>query len=94
MFEITREPGGAITMSGRFDAYAADEARACIAEVMSTCRIDCTGLDYIASVGLGILAAQQKRLLAHNHELILHGLNPHLREVFTLAGFESVFNIE
>ena len=94
MFRIIRESDGIVTMSGRFDAYAADQARAVLAEISGTCRLDCSELDYIASVGLGILASQQKRLLGDGGELILAGLNPHLREVFSLAGFESVFHLE
>ncbi len=94
MFRIIREPDGTVTMSGRFDAYAADQARAVLAEVTGICRLDCAELDYIASVGLGILAAQQKRLLVDDGELILAGLNPHLLEVFSLAGFESIFHLE
>ena len=94
MFEITRQDSGTIVLSGRLDAASAPEARHFLNDIDSTCRLDFTGLDYIASVGLGLLAAVQKRLMASGEGLVLFGLNPHLREVLSLAGFEGIFEFE
>ncbi len=94
MFDVTRNADGSLVLTGRLDAASAGRAREVLREVAGTCRLDCTGLDYIASVGLGILAATQRRLLDQGGELVLTGLNPHLREVFRLSGFESVFRLE
>ncbi len=94
MFTISRDPTGDVVVTGRLDTHAAERTRELLKQVDGICRLDCTGLDYIASVGLGILAATQKRLLAGGGELVLAGLNSHLREVFSLAGFEGVFHFE
>jgi len=94
MFEITQENSGGLILIGRLDAASAPEARRSFEKINSTCRLDFSGLEYIASVGLGLLAAAQKRLMATGDGLILAGLNPHLREVFTLAGFEGIFEFE
>ncbi len=94
MFDITRDSDGTLVLAGRLDAAAADRAREALRNVDGTCLLDCTGLDYIASAGLGLLAATQRRLLDQGGELVLAGLNPHLREVFRLSGFESVFRLE
>jgi len=94
MFEITRDESGTVNLSGRLDAAAAPEARRILEEIESSCRLDFSGLDYIASVGLGLLASAQKRLMASGDGLILAGLNPHLREVLSLAGFEGIFEFE
>ena len=94
MFEITREDSGTVVLNGRLDAASAGEARHFLDEIQSTCRLDFSGLDYMASVGLGLLAAVQKRLMAHGDGLILAGLSPHLREVLSLAGFEGIFEFE
>jgi len=94
MFAMTNRPDGSWLMSGRLDAGAAEQARSTLGAISDTCRLDCSELDYIASVGLGLLAATQKRLLDRGSELILTNLSPHLREVFQLSGFESVFRLE
>lgn len=94
MFEISQEETGALVLRGRLDAASATEARRYFDGINTTCRLDFSGLDYIASVGLGLLAAAQKRLMATGDGLILAGLNPHLREVFSLAGFEGIFEFE
>ncbi len=94
MFEITRQDTGTVVMSGRLDAASAVKARHLLDEVETSCRVDFTSLVYIASVGLGLLAAVQKRLMASGDGLTLVGLNPHLREVLSLAGFEGIFDFE
>lgn len=94
MFEITQEDSGTLVLRGRLDAASAPQVRRHLDEVHSTCRLDFSGLEYIASVGLGLLAAAQKRLMANGDGLILASLNPHLREVFSLAGFEGIFEFE
>lgn len=94
MFEISREGAGEVRLAGRLDAASATQARQVLDDIQSTCRLDFTSLDYIASVGLGLLAATQKRLMATGDGLVLAGLSPHLREVLSLAGFEGVFEFE
>ncbi len=94
MFEIIRQDSGTVTLHGRLDAASAAKARNFLDEIETTCRLDFAGLEYIASVGLGLLASVQKRLMARGDGLILAGLNPHLREVLSLAGFEGIFEFE
>ena len=94
MFEITRLDSSTVVLSGRLDAASAAQARHMFDEIETSCRLDFGSLEYIASVGLGLLAAVQKRLMANGDGLILAGLNPHLREVLCLAGFEGVFEFE
>ncbi|HPF70424.1 MAG TPA: STAS domain-containing protein [Candidatus Krumholzibacteria bacterium] len=94
MFDIRRTEDGTIALTGRLDAASAPAARDFLAALDASARLDFTGLDYIASVGLGILAAAQKRLSATGHALVLANLRPHVREVLSLAGFEGVFAFE
>lgn len=94
MFDITQEPGGEIRLIGRLDAVSVPVARELLAGVEQTTRIDFTDLEYIASAGLGLLAATQRRLLDKGEGLVLCSLNPHLREVVSLAGFEGVFEFD
>ena len=56
--------------------------------------LDCTGLQYISSAGLGVLLKTQKRLSAAGGKLKLTGLSRHLRDVFQYSGFDRIFDIE
>jgi anti-anti-sigma factor len=94
MFHIAEDDQGVIQLEGRLDALAAPLARDFLAGVTETRRLDFSQLDYIASIGLGVLAATQRRLLDMDCGLVLTGLNPHLLEVFQLAGFQGVFTFE
>jgi len=94
MFNITRGEDGGVRLAGRFDAAQADGARALLASVEGSCRVDCADLDYISSAGIGVLLAAQKRLRDRGHRLVLRNLNRHIRDLFSLAGFDRVFEIE
>ncbi len=94
MFAIDRDESGSIRLQGRLDAASVPAAREFLAQVETSTRLDFSRLDYIASVGLGVLAAVQRRLMDDGEGLILAGLNPHLREVLSLAGFEGIFAFE
>jgi len=94
MFSAARTGPDTIVFTGRLDAAGADMARAVLVDLVGTCHLEASGLQYIASVGLGLLAATQRRLQDEGGELILCGLNPHLRELLSLAGFDGVFRIE
>lgn len=94
MFDIRRSEDGTIALKGRLDAASAPVAREFLTTVDRSARLDFSGLDYIASVGLGVLAAAQRRLLDRGEGLVLAGLSPHLREVLSLAGFEGIFAFE
>lgn len=94
MFTIEENSRGEVVLAGRLDAVSAPIAREFLAGVDTSKRLDFSELEYIASIGLGLLAATQRRLMDTGEALTLAGLNPHLREVFSLAGFEGVFRFE
>lgn len=93
MFEITQAEDGIILMRGRLDAAQVERAKGVFAQVETSCDVDFSGLAYISSAGLGLLFATQKRLVDAGEGLRLVGLNPHIREVFQIAGFDTVFEI-
>lgn len=93
MFEI-RNSGDRIEFIGRFDASRTDEARTLFAEITTSAEVDFSQLDYISSAGLGVLLAAQKRLTESGHRLKLTHLNHHIREIFRIAGFDQIFEIE
>jgi len=94
VFDIRRDTDGNIVLKGRLDAVSAPTAREFLADVDGAARLDFSSLDYIASIGLGILVAAQRRLVDAGGGLVLAGLGPHLREILVLAGFEAIFEFE
>lgn len=87
-------PDGAVMLSGRLDATQIPAAEAFLTEVQGKVTIDCAGLDYIASAGLGLLLKTQKRLMGSGGGIRLRGLSRATREIFVFSGFDQVFEID
>jgi len=83
-----------VFLSGRFDASQSEKAYSVFKNISSTVFVDFKDLDYISSLGLGVLLSTQKRLNQTGHKLKLRNLNNHIREVFGYAGFDMIFEIE
>ncbi len=94
MFEITRGDDGTVHLRGRFDAAQVSTAKDVLALVDDSCMVDFAELSYISSAGLGLLFATQKRLVDRGCALTLANLNPHIREIFRIAGFDTIFEID
>lgn len=94
MFEINRDADGTVHLHGRFDAAQIAAAKEVLSLADDSCVVDFAGLSYISSAGLGLLFATQKRLVDTGATLTLTNLNPHIREVFRIAGFDTIFPID
>jgi len=94
MFEIKDSGGGTLRLCGRFDAAKKEEAKAVLYEIADSAVIDFSELEYISSAGLGVLLGTQKRLVESGKRLKLVNMNGHIREIFRIAGFDQVFEIE
>ena len=93
MLSIDRRPDGAVVIVGRLDAAQAHAAQQFLDRVEGLVTLDCAGLEYISSAGLGVLLKTQKRLMTSAGRLQLVGLNKHLRDVFQYSGFDRIFEI-
>lgn len=93
MFDISTTEEGKILIRGRLDAAQVERARETFDRVQTSCDVDFEELAYISSAGLGLLFATQKRLVDAGQGLRLINLNPHIREVFQIAGFDTIFEI-
>jgi anti-sigma B factor antagonist len=94
MLAINHGAPGVVVISGRLDAVQSPTAQAFLDEVEGTVTLDCSGLEYISSAGLGVLLKTQKRLLASGGKLRLSGVNRHLQDIFGYSGFDQLFEIE
>lgn len=93
MFEIYVS-SDRVALEGRLDATQVDRVREEMSVVQASATVDFEKLDYISSAGLGVLLGVQKRLSDKGHALKLVNLNRHIREIFRIAGFDNVFEIE
>jgi anti-anti-sigma factor len=55
--------------------------------------LNCAELDYVSSAGLRVLLMAAKKLRLGNGRIVLSSLKPHIREVFDIAGFSTIFPI-
>lgn len=94
MLAIDFGPSGAVVVFGRLDAAQAPAAQAFLDRVEGVVTLDCAGLEYISSAGLGVLLKTQKRLLGAGGKLRLTGVSRHLQDVFGYSGFDQLFEIE
>ena len=92
MFEISINDR-IIKMQGRFNAAMVERAKEIFDNLNETVHVDCEGLNYISSAGLSVLLKTQKRLMSLNEELILKNMSDFNREIFRLAGFDTIFKI-
>jgi anti-sigma B factor antagonist len=94
MFDITVGGDGTIKLNGRLDSNQVDSAREILSRVDSTVKVDFGELKYISSAGLGLLLATQKRLLDAGQKLEIVNMTPHIRDIFTIAGFDFIFDLK
>ena len=94
MLTIDGKGAGVVALAGRLDAAESPRAQAALDAVNGIVNLDCTGLEYISSAGLGVLLKTQKRLLAANGKLRLTGVNRQLQDIFLYSGFDQILEIE
>ncbi len=93
-FDISVAGDGTIRLAGRLDSNQIDMTRAVLEKVQATVKIDFGELRYISSAGLGLLLGTQKRLIDSGHKLEIINMTPHIRDIFTIAGFDFIFDIK
>ena len=94
MLAIDFGADGTVVINGRLDAAQCPVAQSFLDRVEGAVTLDCTGLDYVSSAGLGVLLKTQKRLKASSGKLRLVGVNRHLQDIFQYSGFDQIFEIE
>lgn len=56
--------------------------------------IDCVGLTYIDSTGLGVLVSAMKKVKEHGGIIRITHLKPYLQKIFRVTGLTGIFEIE
>ncbi len=84
-----------IALKGRLDTETTqgfqDKVSARIDGGDTRIAVDMSALDYISSVGLRSFLFAAKKIKPLGGKLALAGMQPHIKEVFDIAGFTSLF---
>jgi stage II sporulation protein AA (anti-sigma F factor antagonist) len=87
----------AVHLSGRLDGTnAADAEQALLARIQDGPNhviLDMSALEYISSAGLRVVLLAAKHLRKTGGTLSLCGMREHIREVFEVSGFLSLFAV-
>ena len=94
MFSISVNEKGIIVLTGRLDAAQVERAREILSSLDASAVVDFKNLDYISSAGLGVLLATQQRLKKGGKAIKLVNMNRMVRDVFKIARFDLIFEIE
>ena len=95
MLEIRHDDQGRLTLKGRLDAARIDQASRAFDSLTEPTVVDFGGLDYISSIGLGLLIKTQKRLMASSGGgLKFVNMSQHIHTIFRFSGFHQIFEIE
>ena len=86
-----------VSLEGRISSVNAGQAEADlmaqVARGESDMLLDMSRLDYISSAGLRVVLLLAKKLKQSGGVLVLHGMQPQIREVFDISGFLSILTV-
>ncbi len=93
-FDISVAGDGTIKLAGRLDSNQVNMTRTVLEKIKTDVTVDFAELRYISSAGLGLLLGTQKRLIDNGHKIDIVNMTPHIRDIFTIAGFDFIFDIK
>jgi anti-sigma B factor antagonist len=95
--EDTRADAVILVLSGKLDATTARTFEEKIFGLISSGSqrlvVDLSQMDFISSAGLRAFFLAAKRLHGTDGKIVLCSMKDHVRQVFDLAGFSSIFSI-
>ena len=99
--EFAQEQSGdvmIVKLAGRLDSSAAQPAEENLTRALAGgaphLAIDMSALQYISSAGLRVLLVVAKKVQQAKGKMVLFGLLPNVREVFSVSGFDKIFAIQ
>jgi anti-anti-sigma factor len=86
-----------IALLGRLEATQAGNVQEAVQNALAggppNLVLDCTGLSYVASMGLRCFLLAQKEAQKGGGKVIFSGLNANVRSVFELTGFDRIIQV-
>lgn len=102
MFELVMgsndDSGKVISIRGEIDIYSAPDFKENLFQALGDCKedivLDCSELNYIDSMGLGIMVAALKRVRQNNCNIRVRNPKPNVKKLFRITGLDKVFVME
>jgi anti-sigma B factor antagonist len=83
-----------VRLEGQIDGRTAPQIQTQISPLIEPGRnivLDLTGVTYLSSAGLRLLATTQRKVSDHDGKLVLVGLSGRIRDTMSITGFLPVF---
>ena len=97
MFTVRSEAGAAvIAVDGRLDGTSTPDLEPVVTDALAMGQgvvLDCSGLSYIASVGLRLVLLAARRAAQSGQKLAVCALQPQVLEVFEISGLDTLITI-
>ncbi len=94
MFSITTTNDGVIVLEGRFDAAQGRYAEPIFDKLNTSIMLDVAKLEYISSMGLGIVVNTYKRLNENGCTITILNPSKHVRDVLHYTSLEKLVIIQ
>ncbi len=95
---IQEEGADIIVVIGEIDASSSIELdlaiAKCVGEGFRKILIDCTGLEYISSAGLGVFMSYIEELRDKNIPMVLFGMREKVANTFSILGLADLLHIK
>lgn len=87
-----------VTLSGEVDIYTSQSLKDKLYNIIDTnkcdIKLDCNGLKYIDSTGLGIFVGALKKAKQYEKRIIITGLKDNIKKLFLITGLDKIFILE
>ena len=88
-----------VILGGDLDATSSKELKRTLEPAIDAGKptsvvVDCAGLNYIDSTGLGVLVSAMKKVREHSGSIRIINLKPYLQKIFRVTGLTGIFEIE
>ncbi len=87
-----------IYITGEVDIYSSQKLKERLYKIVETqkqdIKIDCAGMNYIDSTGLGIFVGVLKKAKEFGNDISVINLKDNIKKLFLITGLDKVFNIE
>lgn len=97
MTEENLEHAAKVVVSGEVDIYTAQQFKEKLYRIVDSSSmdivIDCSGLDYIDSTGLGIFVGALKKARLTDRNISLENIRDNIRKLFNITGLDKLFII-
>ncbi len=97
MTEENLEHAAKVVISGEIDIYTAQQFKEKLYNIVDSSSkdivMDCSGLDYIDSTGLGIFVGALKKARLTDRNISLENIRDNIRKLFNITGLDKLFII-